>query len=99
MKDNVQKGIVNVDFAVVIVLDEAQFPEFVHEKIDAGPRCANHLRQHLLRYFGKHTLRMAWLAIAREEQQSARQPFLAGVKELVDQVLFDPNVSCQPYRR
>jgi hypothetical protein len=81
VQDNTQEGIVDVDLAVV--LDEAQFPEFVHEKIDPGPRRANHLRQHLLRYFGKHLLRMALRATAREQQESARQPFLAGVEELV----------------
>ncbi len=32
-------------------------------------------------------------AIAREKQQSARQPFLAGVEELVYEGLFDPDVS------
>jgi len=54
---------------------KAQFPELVHEKIDPRPRCANHFRQHLLRYSGKHLLRLALRAIAREQQQSARQPF------------------------
>jgi hypothetical protein len=87
VQDNTQEGIVDVDLAVVF--DEAQFPEFVHEKIDPGPRCPNHLRQHHLRYFGEHLLRMALRAIAREQQQSTRQPFLAGVEELVDQILFD----------
>ncbi len=47
VKDNTQEGIIDADLAVV--LDEAQFSEFVHEKIDPGPRCANHLCQHLLR--------------------------------------------------
>jgi hypothetical protein len=32
VQDNTQEGIVDVDLAVVF--DEAQFPEFVHEKID-----------------------------------------------------------------
>ena len=64
-------------------------------KVNTGPRRANHLRQHLLRYFGKHLLRMARLAIAREQQQNARQAFLAGVEEFVYQVLLDLGVSCQ----
>ncbi len=80
---------------LAVVLDEAQFPEFVHEKIDPGPRGANHLRQHFLRYFGKHLLRMAARAVVCEQQQSARQPLLAGVEELVHQVLLDSSVSCQ----
>jgi len=70
VEDDTQEGIVDVDLALV-VLDETQFPEFVHEKIDPGPRGADHLRKHLLRYFGKHLLRMASRTIAREQQQSA----------------------------
>jgi hypothetical protein len=80
-----------MDFTVVFY--ETELPEFIHEKINPGPRCANHFREHLLRYFGKHLLRLAWRAIAREQQQGARQPFLAGVKELVYKVRLDSNVS------
>src|SRR6266850_2825958 len=87
VQDHSQEGIVDLDLAVV--LDEAEFPEFVHEEIDSRPRRANHLRQHPLRYFGKHLLRMASRAVVREQQQGARQPFLAGIEELVDQVLLD----------
>src|SRR5258708_17342102 len=93
VQDDAEEGIVDVDLAVV--LDEAQFAEFVHEKIDAGPRCSNHLRQHFLGNLRKHLLRLVLRAIAREQQQSARQPFLAGVEELIDQVLFDADVSTQ----
>jgi hypothetical protein len=71
VQDNTQEGIVDLNLA--IVLDEAQFLEFVHEKIDPGPRCANHLRQHLLRYFGKRFVRMARRAIAPEQQQRTCQ--------------------------
>src|ERR1700746_347519 len=42
VQDNTQEGIVYVDRA--FVLDKAQFPEFIHEKIDPRPRCTNHLR-------------------------------------------------------
>jgi hypothetical protein len=38
---------------------------------------------------------MALRAIACEQQQGARQPFLCGVKELVYQVLLNLDVSCQ----
>jgi hypothetical protein len=37
VQDNTQEGFVDVDLTVV--LDEAQFPEFVHEKID--PRASS----------------------------------------------------------
>src|SRR5579863_3406369 len=93
VQDHTQEGIVDVDLAVVF--DEAQFPKFVHEEIDPRTRCANDLRQHLLRYFGKHLVKIARCAIAGEQQKSARQPFLAGVEKLVDQVLLHSYVACQ----
>jgi hypothetical protein len=73
-------------------MDEAQFPEFVHEKIHPRPRCANHFRQHLLRYFGKHLLWLGFLAIPSEQQKSPGQPFLARIEKLIDQILFDSDV-------
>ena len=69
VQDNTQEGIVDAKSAVV--LDEAQLPEFVHEKIDPRACCADHLRQHLLRYFGKYLLRLVRRAITREQQQGA----------------------------
>ena len=78
-----------------LYLIKTELPELVHEKIDPGPRCANHFRQCLLRYFGKNLLRLALRAKAREQQQRTREPFLGGVEELVDQILFDSDVSRQ----
>ena len=34
--------------SAIVVLNEAEFPKFVHEKVDSGPRGANHLRQRFL---------------------------------------------------
>jgi hypothetical protein len=55
-----------MDLKSAVVMNEAQFPEFVHEKIYTRPRCADHFRQHLLRYFGKHLMRLEFLAVAGE---------------------------------
>jgi hypothetical protein len=93
VQHDTEEGIVHSDLAVV--LKEAQFPEFVHEEIDPGPRSSNHPGQNLLGYFGEHLLKLARRAITREQQQSACQALLAGVKELVNQVSFDPEVSRQ----
>jgi hypothetical protein len=51
-----------------------------------------------LRQIGNHFLRLFILAIPREQQQSARQAFFAGVEELVYQVRLDSNVSHQHVR-
>src|ERR1700674_3607975 len=75
-----------------IVSYEAQSLEFIHEKIDPGTRCPDHPRQHLLRYFGKHFFRVVSLAVPSEQKKSARQSFLARVKELIDQILLNSYV-------
>jgi len=73
-------------------MNEAQFPEFVHEKIHPRARCANHFREHLLRHFGKHLLGLGFLAIVSEQQKSSSQPFLARIEKLIHQILLDSNV-------
>ena len=81
-----------MDLKSAIVMNEAKFPEFVHETTHVGARCANHFRQHLLRYFENHLLRLGFLTVASEQQKSAGQPFLAGVKKLIDQIRLDSDV-------
>src|SRR5260370_2115325 len=96
LQDDAQKGLVDLqDSPSAAVLDEAQFSEFVHEQIDPRACCANHLRQHLLRNRGNSLLRLVLFAIARGQHQSARQPLLDGVKEMVDEVFLDSFVSLQ----
>jgi hypothetical protein len=42
VQDNTQEGTVDLKYA--IVMNEPQFLEFIHEKIDPGTRCADYLR-------------------------------------------------------
>jgi hypothetical protein len=91
VQDNTQEGIVDLQSAL-IVLNEAEFPKFIHEEIDSRSRCANYFRQRLLRYFGNRRLGMVLQAIASKQQKSASKPFLARVKKLIDQILFDSDV-------
>jgi hypothetical protein len=66
--------------SVIVVLDEAQFLEFVHEKTHPRARCANHSRQHLLGNFRKHLLRLGFLAVVSELQKSPSQSFRRSVE-------------------
>jgi len=75
-----------------IVFNEAKSSEFIHEEINPGARGPNHFRQSLLRYLGKRFMRLAFLAILSKQQESPGQPFLAGVKELINRILLDSNV-------
>ena len=49
MQDNTQERTVDMQPAVVlVVLNEAQFLEFIHEEVDPRTRCSNHFRQDFL---------------------------------------------------
>jgi hypothetical protein len=76
-----------VDLHIAIVFDKSQMPEFVHEVAYAGPRCANHLRKRLLTDFRYDGLRRSFLAELCHEEKEPRQPFLARIEKLVDQIL------------
>jgi hypothetical protein len=90
VQDNTQEG--SVDVQPAVVMNEAQLSEFIHEKIDPGASCPDHLCQRLLRNFGDHFVRLVLHAISSEKQQRAGQAFLAGVKELINQILLDSDV-------
>jgi hypothetical protein len=67
-------------------MNETQFPEFIHEKINSGARCADHFRQRFLRHFGEHSMGLVVFAVAGKQKKSAREPFLARVKKLIHQI-------------
>ena len=65
VQDDFQKRFIDCNFAVV--LDESEFPEFVHEEIHPRPRGSNHFRERLLRYLLQHRLGLILLTVAGEE--------------------------------
>src|ERR1700677_4534920 len=87
-----------MDFYFSVVADEAQFAEFVHEKTDAGSGGADHLCQCLLTDTRIDWLRAAFLSEMREQKEKSREPLLARIKQLVDQVLFNTAVARQEIR-
>src|ERR1700732_1481670 len=84
-----------VNFDLSIVVDETVFAELVHEKTYPRTRGADHFRQRLLTERHRHRRRIAFLAEIGEQQEQAGPTPLAGIEELVDQVVFDPAVSRQ----
>src|ERR1700723_4195860 len=90
VQDDTEQRVVYLEPAVV--LDESQFLEFVHEKIDTRTRRTDHLCQSFLGYFGNDPLGLLLLAVAGQQQEGAGQSFLAGVEKLVDQILSTPDV-------
>jgi hypothetical protein len=96
VEHNVQQG--TVDFDAAVVIDQAQFSKFVHEKTHARPGRSDHLRKRLLADFCYDRLRPTFLAEIRQQQKSPRQTFLARIEELIDQVLLDTTVAGQEMR-
>src|SRR5271167_1438480 len=82
-----------IDLQAAIVFDEAELAEFVHEEIDAGARGADHFRERFLGDFGQDSLRFVFGAVAGQQQQGASQALLAGIKKLVNQILFNADVA------
>src|ERR1043166_9857976 len=87
-----------MDFQGSIVLDEAELAKLVPEHADARPRGPDHLRERLLANLRYDGLGLTLLAEVRHQKEHSRQTLLAGVEELVDQVLLDPGVPRQQVR-
>jgi hypothetical protein len=66
VEHDIQERSIDLNFAVVP--DEAQFPELVHEIIDACACCNDHLRQHFLRYFGEYAVGPVLLPVAGKQE-------------------------------
>ena len=65
------------------VFDEATPSKLIHKKIDARACGADHRCQGLLRYSSK-SVPLALIPLAGEQQKSAGEPLLAGVRNLVN---------------
>ena len=76
---------------LTVVVNEAQFAEPIHEETDAGTRRPDHLGERFLTDLRDHWLGLIFFAEVGQQQQHSREPFLAGVKEMIHQILFDTN--------
>jgi hypothetical protein len=92
MEDNVEKRA--MDFQFSVVANETQLPEPVHEKINPRASRAHHLCQSLLTNCGNCNFGLSVLAEVSQQEKHASQSFLARIKELVNQILFVPNIPC-----
>ena len=84
-----------VDLEPIVVIDEPQPLELVHEEIHARPGRADHFRERRLRDLRDGLLRFVLLAVPCEQQERPGQPLFAGVEELVDEVFLDADVPRQ----
>jgi hypothetical protein len=96
VQHRIQQRIVDLDFSVVA--DESELAELVHEEADAGPGGPDHLRQSFLADIRTDRLRTSFLAEICQQKQQSGQPLLAGIEQLIDQILFNPAVPGQQIR-
>src|SRR5688572_9247893 len=82
-----------VHVQATVVMDEAHLPEPVHEVADPRSGRADHGGEGLLTDLRDDGLRLRFLPEVREEQEEPSQSLLAGVEELIHQILFDPDVA------
>jgi len=87
-----------MDVQAAIVVDEAQPSELIQEETHAGPGGADHLGERFLTDLRNDELRLPVFAKVGQQQEHPRQPLFARIKELIDQVLFDPTVAGQQIR-
>jgi hypothetical protein len=81
-----------------VVVNESQFPEAVHDKAHSRTSASDHFGQALLADPRKHGLRSPFLAKASERKKYTGQPLFAGIKYLVDQVLFIADIADEQIR-
>jgi hypothetical protein len=68
----------------LVIVNEAQCAELVHEMADPRAGCAYHLRESLLTDFGDYSLGCAFLAEMGQQQQDSGQSLFAGIEKLVN---------------
>src|SRR5208283_6242099 len=67
-------------------MDVAELPEAIYEEADTGSSCTDHVCKSPLRYRWDQCLRRTRLTIFRHQQERPRQPLLARVEELIDEI-------------
>jgi len=91
VKHDIEQRGVNRQFSIVV--DKAQLAKLVHEEAHSGAGRSDHLRQRLLSDARDDRFRLALLAEIGQQQQHARQAFLARIEELIDEIGFDPDIA------
>jgi len=72
-----------------VVIDEAHLAKPVHKEAYSRPGGANHLGQGSLAHLQVGGIWIGLRSQAREQQKSSRQPLLAGIEELVEEVVLN----------
>ena len=70
MQDDVEEGTVNMQ--AVVVMNEAELPEFIHKETDSRPRCADHFGERFLADLRHDRLGLGVFPKVGQQQQHSR---------------------------
>src|SRR5580698_3961846 len=87
-----------MDMDLSIVFDHPERSDFVHEKIDAIARRANHFSKRLLINLADYRLIAAFLPVIGQQEQNSRETPLARIEKLIDQSFGQLRRSLQDVR-
>ena len=79
MQNDVEQRTVDLQRALRTagIINEAQFPESIHEEADSRTSCPDHLSQRFLAHLRDHGFRNAVLAKMSKQEKNARQSLFA----------------------
>jgi len=60
-----------------VIVNETQFPEFIHEEINPRPRGSHHFRERGLFDFFQNRRDLIVFAVFRQQPERSRQPLFA----------------------
>jgi hypothetical protein len=93
MKDDVEQR--RMDLQLSVVLNEAKFAEFVHEKANSRAGRPDHLGQSLLRDSRNYDVGLPLLTEIGQQQENSGQSFFARVEQLIDEIFLNPEIARQ----
>src|SRR5271170_7313659 len=80
---------------LIVVVDEAELPESIHEEADPRTGRPYHFCKISLTQSGDWNVNHFFFVEIRHQQKSSRQPFLAAVEKLIDQIILIADDSLQ----
>ena len=93
VEHDIEEGAMHVETAIAaqptFVINKSQLAKLIHKETDARAGRADHFGQRFLTDFRNDRLRLALLPKVGQQQQRPRQSLLAGIKQLIHQILLD----------
>ena len=98
VEHDIQQRTVNQQTITAVIVDESQFPESVHEKVNPPAGRSHHLGESLLTDFGDRNFLLPLLAEVSKQEKNASESFLTEIEKLIHQICFVSDVPGQQVR-